>query len=132
MTYWPSYELCTHADIYKPDTWRDNALLQPEPRQVFAAVLAQGWTDALRKLYPEEKIYTFWDYFRNAYGRDAGLQPGGQLPQTGEVTRDRHVDEVADGVGTAGHARRESKGHAQQDRWVAGRRRAPSEVGSPP
>ena len=39
-----------------------------------AASLAQGWTDALRTLHPGERIYTFWDYFRNAYARDAGLR----------------------------------------------------------
>ena len=32
-----------------------------------------GWTDALRELHPGERIYTFWDYFRNAWPRDAGL-----------------------------------------------------------
>lgn len=37
-------------------------------------LLGQGWTDALRKLHPDERIYTVWDYFRNAYGRDAGLR----------------------------------------------------------
>ena len=64
----------TDADIYKPDTWRDDALLQPEARAAFASILAQGWTDAIRKLYPDDTIYTFWDYFRNAYGRNAGLR----------------------------------------------------------
>jgi exodeoxyribonuclease-3 len=37
-------------------------------------LLAQGWTDAVRSLHPDETIYTFWDYFRNAYARDAGLR----------------------------------------------------------
>ncbi|HMD05403.1 MAG TPA: exodeoxyribonuclease III, partial [Candidatus Binatus sp.] len=40
----------------------------------FAHLVAQGWTDALRKLHPNERIYTFWDYFRNNFGRDAGLR----------------------------------------------------------
>jgi len=46
----------------------------PKPARHFTDCLAQGWTDALRKLYPTETIYTFWDYFRNAYGRNAGLR----------------------------------------------------------
>ena len=37
-------------------------------------VIGEGWTDALRELYPDQTIYTFWDYFRNAYSRDAGLR----------------------------------------------------------
>ncbi|MGN6639275.1 MAG: exodeoxyribonuclease III, partial [Mucilaginibacter sp.] len=46
----------------------------PETRAAFKNLIDQGWTDAIRKLHPGEKIYTFWDYFRNAYGRDAGLR----------------------------------------------------------
>jgi exodeoxyribonuclease-3 len=64
----------TEADVYKPERWVDDALFRPEVRAAFKNLVDQGWTDAIRKLYPEEKIYTFWDYFRNAYGRDAGLR----------------------------------------------------------
>jgi exodeoxyribonuclease-3 len=64
----------TDFDIYNTRSWLDNALLQPEPRAAYAALLEQGWTDALRHLHPDERIYTFWDYFRNAYARDAGLR----------------------------------------------------------
>lgn len=64
----------TNLDVYKPERWVDDALFRPEVREAFATVVKQGWTDAIRKLYPKEKIYTFWDYFRNAYGRDAGLR----------------------------------------------------------
>jgi len=64
----------TELDVYKPEKWVKDALFLPEVRKAFAAIVAQGWTDAIRKLYPEEKIYTFWDYFRKAYERDAGLR----------------------------------------------------------
>jgi len=64
----------TELDVYKPERWVDDALFRPEVRQAFHSLVGQGWTDALRKLHPDEKIYTFWDYFRNAYGRDAGLR----------------------------------------------------------
>ena len=64
----------TDLDVYKPEKWIDDALFRPEVRAAFHALVAQGWTDAIRTLYPTEKIYTFWDYFRNAYGRDAGLR----------------------------------------------------------
>jgi exodeoxyribonuclease-3 len=64
----------TELDVYKPERWIDDALFRPEVRLAFKDLVAQGWTDAIRKLYPNEKIYTFWDYFRNAYGRDAGLR----------------------------------------------------------
>ena len=64
----------TELDVYKPERWVDDALFRPETRAAFQKLMSQGWTDALRKLYPTEKIYTFWDYFRNAYGRDAGLR----------------------------------------------------------
>jgi exodeoxyribonuclease-3 len=61
-------------DVYKPERWVDDALFRPEVRDAFSDLVAQGWTDALRTLHPNERIYTFWDYFRNAFGRDAGLR----------------------------------------------------------
>ena len=64
----------TDLDVYKPERWLDDALFRPEVRDAYARLVAQGWTDALRSLHPGERIYTFWDYFRNAYARDAGLR----------------------------------------------------------
>lgn len=64
----------TDADVYRPERWRDDALFAPEVRAAFDRLLGQGWTDAVRTLHPDATIYTFWDYFRNAYARDAGLR----------------------------------------------------------
>lgn len=64
----------TELDVYKPERWVDDALFRPEVRSAFKILVKQGWTDAIRKLYPDQTIYTYWDYFRNAYGRDAGLR----------------------------------------------------------
>lgn len=87
----------TELDVYKPEKWVNDALFRPEVRKAFAAIVSQGWTDAIRALYPNEKIYTFWDYFRNAYERDAGLRIDHFLlsPQIAKQLRsgavDRHV-----------------------------------------
>jgi exodeoxyribonuclease-3 len=64
----------TELDVYKPENWVEDALFRPETRAAFKKLVDQGWTDAIRKLHPDEKIYTFWDYFRNAFGRNAGLR----------------------------------------------------------
>jgi exodeoxyribonuclease III len=64
----------TDSDIYDPRSWRKDALLQPESRACWERLLAQGWTDAIRHLHPAERIYTFWDYFRQHWQRDAGLR----------------------------------------------------------
>ena len=64
----------TERDVYKPERWLDDALFAPEVRAAIFRLVDQGWTDALRHLHPDETIYTFWDYFRNAYARDAGLR----------------------------------------------------------
>ena len=64
----------TELDVYKPERWVDDALFRIEVRTAFKRLTDQGWTDALRKMHPKDRIYTFWDYFRNAFGRDAGLR----------------------------------------------------------
>ncbi len=64
----------TDFDIYDPKSWRKDALLQPESRERYRRLLDQGWTDAIRHRYPKEPVYTFWDYFRKHWERDAGLR----------------------------------------------------------
>lgn len=61
-------------DIYPTSSYKDNALVQPGPRALFKALLEQGWTDAIRQEYPDEVIYTFWDYMRERWRRNAGLR----------------------------------------------------------
>ena len=62
-------------DIYVTTSYRDNALVQPAPREQFQRLLAQGWTDALRKKHPDDPaLFTFWDYMRNRWPRNAGLR----------------------------------------------------------
>jgi exodeoxyribonuclease III len=61
-------------DIYNPKSWRKDALLQPQTRECYRRLLAQGWTDALRAQYGDDRIYTFWDYFREHWPRNAGLR----------------------------------------------------------
>ena len=64
----------TDFDIYNPRSWKKDALLQPQTRERYRQLLEQGWIDALRKLHPEERIYTFWDYFRQHWEHDSGLR----------------------------------------------------------
>lgn len=118
----------TDADIYKPDTWRDNALLQPEAREAFAAVLAQGWTDALRAVHPGSAPFTFWDYRRKRWERDAGLRidhillsAGVQVVKAGVDREERGKDKASDHapvwaeikLGPARRAGRAARGKAQ-------------------
>ena len=64
----------TEADIYPSKSYATNALVQPEPRALFQKLLKQGWLDAIREVHPDAPIYTFWDYKRNRWERDAGLR----------------------------------------------------------
>lgn len=64
----------TDADIYPSKSYAKNALVQPEPRALFRRLLDQGWVDAIRATHPGEPMYTFWDYKRNRWERDAGLR----------------------------------------------------------
>jgi exodeoxyribonuclease-3 len=97
----------TERDVYKPERWLDDALFAPEARAAYARLLGQGWTDALRTQHPEEVIYTFWDYFRNAFARNAGLRIDHLLlsPALAKRLRDAQVDsEVRGWDKTSDHA----------------------------
>jgi exodeoxyribonuclease-3 len=64
----------SELDAYKPERWVKDAVFFPESRAAYAGLLKQGWIDSIRVLYPNEKIFTYWDYFRNAFSRDAGIR----------------------------------------------------------
>ena len=64
----------TDFDIYPTNSYAKNALVQPEAARAVPALLDQGWVDAIRTLHPDEPMYTFWDYMRNRWPRDAGLR----------------------------------------------------------
>jgi exodeoxyribonuclease-3 len=64
----------TDLDVYNTKSWQKDALIQPETRECYARLLNQGWIDGLRHCHPDERIYTFWDYFRQHWQRDAGLR----------------------------------------------------------
>ncbi len=64
----------TDFDIYDPRSWLKDALLQPETRECYRRLLAQGWTDAVRARFPEQRIYTFWDYFRQHWQKNSGMR----------------------------------------------------------
>ncbi len=64
----------TDFDAYKTVRWVKDALFFPESKAAYGALLKQGWIDSIRFLHPNEKMFTFWDYFRNAFARDAGIR----------------------------------------------------------
>ena len=64
----------TELDIYPTTSWDDDALVQPESRTAYARLVKQGWTDSLRELHGDERIYTFWHYMRQRWQRNAGLR----------------------------------------------------------
>jgi exodeoxyribonuclease III len=97
----------TDFDIYPTRSWANDALLQPESRAAFARLLAQGWTDAIRTTHPLEPMYTFWDYKRNRWQRDAGLRLDHLLLSPSVAARmvDAGVDrDVRGEVGASDHA----------------------------
>jgi exodeoxyribonuclease-3 len=115
----------TDADIYSTRSWADDALLQPESRAAFQRLLAQGWTDAIRAIHPTAPVYTFWDYKRTRWARDAGLRIDHLLlsdelaPRLVDAGVDKHVRGVQ---GASDHA----PAWAVFGDAPAGRRRRPS------
>ena len=98
-------------DIYSTRSWQNDALLQPAPRAAYQRLLAQGWTDALRHLHPHAPLYTFWDYLRNRWPRNAGLRIDHLLLNPELLPRLR-----AAGVDTAVRGREKASDHAPA--WV--------------
>ncbi|WP_276134423.1 exodeoxyribonuclease III [Polluticoccus soli] len=101
----------TEIDVYKPERWVNDALFRPEIRAAFQKLLDQGWTDALRKLHPGEVIYTFWDYFRNAYERNAGLR-------IDHFLLSKHVDKRLKAAGVDHHVRGWEKSSDHAPVWI--------------
>ena len=99
------------GDIYSTRSWQNDALLQPAPRAAYQRLLAQGWTDALRHLHPHAPLYTFWDYLRNRWPRNAGLRIDHLLLNPELLPRLR-----AAGVDTAVRGREKASDHAPA--WV--------------
>jgi exodeoxyribonuclease III len=97
----------TDLDIYPTKSWANDALLQPESRAAFRRLLDQGWIDAIRMLHPADPMYTFWDYKRDRWRRDAGLRLDHLLlspPLAGRLV-DAGVDRGVRGqVGASDHA----------------------------
>lgn len=97
----------TDADIYSPKSWRKDALLQPAPRAAYAKLLGQGWTDTLRRKFPNTPVFTFWDYFRDHWPREAGLRIDHILlnPVAAALFKDAGVDrDVRGAPGASDHA----------------------------
>jgi exodeoxyribonuclease-3 len=97
----------TDFDIYDPRSWRKDALLQPETRECYQRLLAQGWCDAIRAKFPDQRIYTFWDYFRQHWTRNSGLRIDHLLlsPALKAKMRDAGVDRWVRGEpGASDHA----------------------------
>ena len=97
----------TPFDIYPTRSWDDDALVQPASRERFRQLIEQGWTDAIRSLHPKEPMYTFWDYKRGRWGRDAGLRLDHLLisPALSPRIADANVDKAIRGeIGASDHA----------------------------
>ena len=97
----------TDFDIYNTRSWKKNALLQPAPRACYRRLLDHGWTDALRAMHPEEPMFTFWEYFRESWPRDAGLRLDHLLLNraAAKLLVDAGVDrDVRDAAGASDHA----------------------------
>jgi exodeoxyribonuclease-3 len=79
-------------DIYSAASWKNDALLQPESRAAWFKLVAQGWTDAIRHQHPTTPVYTYWDYFRQRWERNAGLRIDHLLLNAPALARLREAD----------------------------------------
>jgi len=61
-------------DVYDPAAFVGSTHVQPEERERFAALLADGHVDAFRHLHPDEVGFTWWDYRQGHFHRKMGLR----------------------------------------------------------
>jgi exodeoxyribonuclease-3 len=115
-------------DVDRPENWVDDALFLPETREAYRRLLSQGWTDALRQLHPDARVYTFWEYMRGAWRRNAGIRIDHLLLNPAAVRRlaaagvDREVrgwEKTSDHAPTWIELRDASRSHS--DRYNQGR-----------
>jgi exodeoxyribonuclease III len=127
----------TDRDIYPTKSYAKDALLQPESRAVFHRILDQGWVDAIRQLHPDAPMYTFWDYMRNRWPRDAGLRIDHLLLSNEAAERlvDAGVDrEIRGREGASDHApawivlRDDAKAKRKWSRSTSKRARKPAKL----
>jgi exodeoxyribonuclease-3 len=114
----------TEIDIYPTSSWDDDALVQPESRAAYARLLKQGWTDAIRERFGEERVYTFWHYLRHRWQRDAGLRLDHLLlsPHLAPSLKDAGVDRFVRGKeGASDHAPAWITLRAKAKSWARGR-----------
>lgn len=61
-------------DCYDPEKWRGQVLCSDEERAWFGKLLDLGLCDSLRHLYPQDQLYTWWDYRGRMFQRKLGLR----------------------------------------------------------
>jgi exodeoxyribonuclease-3 len=101
----------TDFDIYNPRSWKKDALLQPETRECYQRLLAQGWIDSLRHLHPDEAVFTFWDYFRQHWQKNSGLR-------IDHLLLNRHLAPALKAAGVDTWVRNEEKASDHAPTWV--------------
>lgn len=98
-------------DVFSVRAMQSDALMQPESRAGYRALLAQGWTDSLRTRFPKGGVWTFWDYQAGSWQRDAGFRIDHLL--LSPIAADRLIDA---GVDKAYRGREKASDHAPT--WV--------------
>ena len=87
-------------DVWAPAAMASDALMQPESRDAYARLIADGWTDALGALNPAGGVWTYWDYQAGAWQRDHGFRIDHALPDESPAARRSRVEgsQVAPGL----------------------------------
>lgn len=61
-------------DVHDPAKWEGAVHVSPAERAELNALLDLGLVDTFRALYPETQVFSWWDYRRFAFKRNAGLR----------------------------------------------------------
>ncbi|WP_132992112.1 exodeoxyribonuclease III [Gordonia zhaorongruii] len=64
----------TDADCFDPEAFVGHTHVTPAEREVLAGLESLGLRDVMRDLWPDERIYTYWDYRAGMFHKDLGMR----------------------------------------------------------
>jgi exodeoxyribonuclease-3 len=61
-------------DVFDPDAYAGQTHVTPPEREALAAIEQLGFHDVVRERWPNERVFTYWDYRAGMFHQDLGMR----------------------------------------------------------